>query len=261
MSDREEAKRLYLEDGLSLAEISERIKVSLNTLKSWKRRGVFGASAPVEKCTLSDATAPSKDAVRKRQVRTRQKLAKAIEEATDLTDREKNFCIAYLGCWNATQAAYAAGYTGTYLSMKGLACELLKKPHIDKELTRLKEIKRMAILADGDDIIEYHQRLAFSDITQFLSISKGGGVRLKKSDQFDGQLVKKISWGKTQSIELKDSGKSLEFLGKRVGVESTPGPDINQQALAIADLINNSTPERKLEDFMNKEAVSDAEES
>lgn len=31
----------------------------------------------------------------------------------------------------------------------------------------------------------------------------------------------------------------------------------NQQALAIADLINNSVSERKLEDFMNKEAVTD----
>jgi len=255
-NDREEAKRLF-DEGLSLAEISERLKVSLNTLKSWKRRGALGASAPVEKCTLLDTSAPSKDAVRKRQVRTRQKLAKLIEEAVDLTDREKNFCIAYLGCWNATQAAYAAGYTGTHLSVKNMAYELLKKPHIDRELSRFKEIKRMAILADGDDIIEYHQRLAFSDITQYVNIGKGGGVHLKKSDQIDGQLVKKISWGKSPSIELKDSGKSLEFLGKRIGVESSPGPDINQQALAIADLINNSVSERKLEDFMNKEAIID----
>lgn len=249
MGNREEAKRLYLEEQLSPTEIADRLKVGAATVRKWKQRDNWDA----KECHVTTDC----DTVTMRKVRTRQKIAKAIEEAADLTDREKNFCVAYLGCWNATQAAYAAGYTGTYLSVKNLACELLKKPHIDKELTRLKEIKRMAIMADGDDIIEYHQRLAFSDITQYLSIGKGGAVRLKKSDQIDGQLVKKISWGKTHSIELKDSSKSLEFLGKRLGIESTPGPDINQQAIAIADLINTPTPERRLEDFMNKEAVTD----
>ena len=141
MGNREEAKRLYLEEQLSPTEIADRLKVGAATVRKWKQRDNWDA----KECHVTTDC----DTVTMRKVRTRQKIAKAIEEAADLTDREKNFCVAYLGCWNATQAAYAAGYTGTYLSVKNLACELLKKPHIDKELTRLKEIKRMAIMAQN----------------------------------------------------------------------------------------------------------------
>jgi transposase-like protein len=210
MDARNEAQRLYQEEHLSPSEIADKLNIKSGTVRAWKKRYNWDNNCNVtdDFVTLKN---PNPEAKRKRHERAQKKIV-AIIEAADLTEREKNLCIAYISGGNAYQAAVEAGYTGSYNTIKNTAWEVLGKPHIIAELKRLKEIKKKMWLADGDDLDEYHRRLAFSDITQFIEIKKGGSVRLKKSDNIDGQLIKKISWGKTNSIELKDSGRSLDYL-------------------------------------------------
>lgn len=210
MDARSEAQRLYQEEHLSPSEIAEKLGAKPETIRKWKQRDKWDA----EDCHVTDSvTVPSTsdEAKRKRHARARKKIAAIIEES-NLTEREKTFCIAYLSCANAPQAALEAGYTGSRNTLKNTAWETLRRPDIQAELKRLKEIKLTTILADGDDLDDLHRRIAFADLTQFVDIGKRGGVKLKKNDQIDGQLVKKITWGKSGSIELKDGGKSLDYL-------------------------------------------------
>lgn len=171
---------------------------------------------------------------RTRKARTRKKIAEVIEQA-ELTEREKNFCLSFISCWNGAQAARLAGYTGSCHTLRNTAWELLQRPDVKQELRRLKEIKRLEILADGDDLLDLARRVVFADITQFAAFA-GGVVALQRSDQVDGQLIKKITTGEHgPTIELKDAKPYLELLVRVAGLDQT---EENRDALAkVSELL------------------------
>ena len=132
-----------------------------------------------------------------------------------MTDKEKDFCIHYIGSFNATQSAYRAGYQGSYKTVKNTAYELMQRPRVRNLIEYLKKMKRETILAGVDDVIDLHMRIAFSDMTGFMQWGNDGehnAVYLMPSEMVDGNLIKSISVGKTTKIELEDRQKSLDFL-------------------------------------------------
>ncbi|NMA17675.1 MAG: terminase small subunit, partial [Clostridiaceae bacterium] len=137
-----------------------------------------------------------------------------IEDAP-LTDKEKDFCIHYIGSYNATQSAYKAGYKGRYGTIRSFGYELLQKPKVRNLIDYLKRMKRETILAGVDDVIDLHMRIAFSDMSGFMQWGNDGehnAAYLMPSEMVDGNLIKSISVGKTTKIELEDRQKSLDFL-------------------------------------------------
>ena len=119
---------------------------------------------------------------------------------------------------------------------------LLAKPNIISEIERLKEIKRLSIMATTDDLVELHMRIAFADMNDFVEVSNAlievDGkpvnvtdpttdelkpliktiVNAKPSDVIDGQLVREISEGREGiKVKLADSNRSLAFLERWFG--------------------------------------------
>lgn len=128
---------------------------------------------------------------------------------------ERDFCIHYIQSYNGTQAAYRAGYQGSYGTIKSHAYNMLRKPEIRSLIDYLKRMKRESMLADVDDVIDMHMRIAFADMSGFVQWGNDGfrnGALLMPSEVVDGSLVKSISVGKTTKVELQDRQKSLEFL-------------------------------------------------
>ncbi len=81
------------------------------------------------------------------------------------------------------------------------------------ESTNIHELHAHAMsLFTLDDLAELHLRIAFADITDYVSF-KGNTVTLKDSATLDPQLVQEVSAGPNGvHIKLADRHKSLEFL-------------------------------------------------
>jgi phage terminase small subunit len=118
---------------------------------------------------------------------------------------------------------------------------MLQKDVVVAEIKRLKAMKRAAILADADDVIDLHMRIAFANMDDFVEfgredvplIEQGKAamyededtgmtapimrtintVRFKESDQVDGQLISEVKQGRDgASVKLVDRHKSIDFL-------------------------------------------------
>lgn len=199
-------------DGMKYKDIAAKYNVAINTVKSWKQR--YGWSKDKKVCTQK----PKK-------VRTQKKYAyHAEDDGTKetmnnplLTDKERLFCLYYAKSYNATQS-YLKAYGCSYDIANAEGYKKLVKPCIKDEIERLKEIKRQQIVCDEADIVEYHMRIAFADMGDYVAFGhneKANIVSIKDSAEVDTQLIQEVKSGKNGvSIKLKDAHRSLEWLDK-----------------------------------------------
>jgi len=234
MESRQRAYELWKESSgtMPLKDIASELGIPTSTVRNWKARDKWDGVHATSHC----------DATKRRASGTNRKIVEEVGLAETLTDLEKDFCLHYISTYNATQAAIKAGYSGTYAAVKNHAWTLLQKPQVQALIKSLKEMKRLSILADIDDMIELQMRIAFSDIGQFVDfgqrevpvmgpfgpilVKDDSGrscsvmktinyVDFKGADFVDTQLIAKISQGKDGAkIELADKQKALDFLAQ-----------------------------------------------
>lgn len=215
MDKRQEARELWEQSGgtLPLKEIAERLGVAEGTVRQWKRRDNWG-----KKCNVTGNPSRDTEQSRQRKARTNARMAKALEAVETLSDVEKDFCLHYVQCYNATQAAWRTGAYSTYGSAKQNGWRMLQKPAVQTEVKRLKHMKRAAILADADDLIELHMRIAFADIKDYMGWAYDperhtNRMAVLSSDSVDGQLVREVSESAQGfKIKLRDADESMRFL-------------------------------------------------
>jgi len=235
---RERARKLYQESGgrMLLKDIAAQLGVAEGTIRSWKKRGNWDGN---------NATLQTGATQRKRRAATNRKAAESLSANEQLTEREKDFCAAFVHAPSASQAAMMTGHYSTYGSARTAAWEMMKKPAVVAEIQRLKAIKRAMLLADADDVIEMHMRIAFADMGQFVEWGQEeieivgpfgpievevedpqtgekvkkkltkvvNTVRFKEHSAVDGTVIQQVKVGRDgASIKLADRQKSLEFL-------------------------------------------------
>ena len=162
-----------------------------------------------------------------------------VIENPDLTDKQRLFCVLYVRCFNATKAAIKAGYSRDTAMEQGY--QLLQKPSVRKEITRLKQNRMNRELLDEHDIFQKYMDIAFADITDYVSFGREevqvmgafgpvqvedpetkekaplmkevNTVRFKESVEVDGTLITEVKQGKDgASIKLADRMKALEWI-------------------------------------------------
>jgi phage terminase small subunit len=212
---KEQARKLYAE-GKSLKDIAVELGKPEGTIRSWKARYGWGKKSN-ERCNVA-ADATQRERQRRRNAQINRSIVERVEINEELSDTEKDFCLYYIQTFNATQAAWNTGQYATRLNAKTGGWQMLQKPAVQAEIKRLKEIKRAGILADVDDLIELHMRIAFADIKDFAvwgyeQATRSNRMAVLSSDTVDGQLVKEVSES-AQGFKLKmqDKKSSLEFL-------------------------------------------------
>lgn len=206
--------------GMKYKDIAAKYETTENTVKSWKKR--YGWSR-------------GKGAPKNEKVRTpkNERAAVVPEDGTDetiknteLTEKQRIFCIYYSRTYNATQS-YQKAYGAKYQTAMVEGCKLLRNPKVKEEIERLKEIKRQQIVAGPEDIVELQMRIAFSDIGNMLSFgqtkakTKLGNtvmintVDLLDSEYVDTQLIESVKEGRDGlSVKMKDSQKAIDWLTK-----------------------------------------------
>lgn len=230
-----ELAELDYKNGMKYKDIADKYEVSLNTVKSWKQRYRWYkddkkvcTQKPKKYAHKTDETIASKKEIKEEIIET---LADS-----ELTDKQRLFCIYYMQSFNATKAATKAGYSRETAYQIGYA--LLKKVEIKKYLTELKEMYAQDDYLETKRILERHKQIAFADIKDFTEFQiekvfmdydeetgkpifeKRFQFRIKDDVDVDGTLIKKIGMGKFGPvIELEDRAKSLDLLNKVYGLD------------------------------------------
>lgn len=240
-----ELAELDYKNGMKYKDIADKYEVSLNTVKSWKQRYKWCKDKKIV-CTKNtkkyahktDETIASKKEIKE----------EIIETLVDseLTDKQRLFCIYYMQSFNATQSAIKAGYSKDSAFVEGH--RLLRNAKVKKYLTELKEMYAQDDYLETRRILERHKQITFADIKDFTEfkvektlvchdektgepiIDKIFQFRIKDDIEIDGTLIKKIGMGKFGPvIELEDRSKSLDFLSKFYGLD--PSFNIKKEKL------------------------------
>nr|WP_255711590.1 terminase small subunit [Pelosinus baikalensis] len=116
-------------------EIAAKYAVSVETVKSWRKR---------HGCSRDKTTKKGAPIALLRQQKGCTPKTKGEPEVPEeeLSDQELLFCHYYVGRWNATQAAFKAGYAsrGNKASAQVIGSRLLARPRVQAELDRLKQL-------------------------------------------------------------------------------------------------------------------------
>lgn len=94
-----------------------------------------------------------------------------VMENTDLTDKQRLFCVLYIRCFNATKA-YRKAYGCSYEVANSEGYRLLVNPCIRDEISRLKRNRLNREMLDEHDIFQRYMDIAFSDMTDFVEFGR-----------------------------------------------------------------------------------------
>ena len=228
----EQAKALY-KKGMKLVEIASQLNLPEGTVRRWKHSYNWDS----ERSDKNSERSEKKKAGKKKNA------AGEVEEVcenSELTDKQRLFCVLYVRCFNATKA-YQKAYQCGYDVANAEGYKLLVNPCIKSEIHRLKQNRLNREMMDEHDIFQKYMDIAFADITDFVEFGqetvcvmgafgpieienaetgekeymqkKVNTVRFKEHTDVDGTLVSEIKQGKDgASIKLADRMKALQWL-------------------------------------------------
>lgn len=220
--------------GMKYKDIAEKYGVSINTVKSWKKRYNWNRDGMHTKSCIQNEG------------------AKQLIENDNLTDKQKMFCIYYVKYFNATKA-YQKAYGCSYNVANAEGYKLLVKPSIKDEISKLKQNKLNKAMLDEDDIVQKYIDIAFSDITDYVEFgtkevtvgkdNEGNPITmemnfidLKNSDEVDGTIITEVKQSRQGvSIKLEDRLKALEWLTRyfEINPEHKLRKEFNEKKLQL----------------------------
>lgn len=242
------AKQDYLA-GMKYRDIAAKYEVSINTVKSWKKRNGWVRAAPKQKSVHPKS----------------EKVAPKFPDSDELNDKQKTFCLYYLQRYNATWA-YQKTYGSDYETAMASGSRLLRNVKVKKYLTELKKQQSQDLYATANDILLRYLKQATSDVTDVLSFKTkkrlvyykihdkdgpyedAGGkfryepkinpetgeqdyyyehlIKLKDSKDIDTSNIKSIRIDKGEPVvEMEDRQKAMQILLDRL-----PEPEVNDDS-------------------------------
>ena len=191
MNEIKEKAKLDYRLVMSYKDIVAKYNISVNTLKKWiQREGwerkKFVPNVP-EKCTKKGYK--DKDS---------EKLKNELFDSLDsseLTEKQKLFCLYYVECFNARQA-YLKAYGGENDSASSMAYRLLNDEKIQAEIMRLRETMRSHYNFELADYIKKLLKIVGADIGDFVKFGRREeivvGLRGVAIDKRTGEPAKRM---------------------------------------------------------------------
>jgi phage terminase small subunit len=228
---REQAIKLQ-KQGMKLKDIASKLGITDRTLRNW------GIKKNIRKSGKTEIKKPAKRKTEKRKTEpVDKKIIESVMQNDELTEKRKLFCLYWINNRNATQA-YLKAYGGQYETASVEGYKLLRNPKVKEEIDKLRQLKAESIMLSPDDVLERYMRIAFADMTDFMSfgsydvplmsdgevvkdgdgnivMTKENGIVFKESKVVDGGLICEISSNRQGTkIKLEDRQKALDFLAK-----------------------------------------------
>lgn len=204
--------------GMKYKDIAKKHGVSLATVKSWKTRYGWDRTGKSAKPKKGMHTKPQESMHTKGGGDAQEKEPSydevlSVMENTELNDKQKLFCILYTRCFNATKA-YQKAYGADYRTAASNAYRMMENDGIKREISRLKQNRLNREMLSEEDIVQMYIDILYADISDYVD-AKNNMLRLS-GPLADGRLIKKVSFGKTDSIELMDKGAALKWLSEHM---------------------------------------------
>lgn len=241
--------------GMKYKDIAAKYGVSINTVKSWKKRYAWSRNKKTG-CIQKGCTQNKKGAHKKEAV------AEDVSQVAindELTDQQQLFCLYQSRMFNYTKA-YMKAYPGcTYASAAVLGSRLMKNPVIRKEIEQLKQNHMNRELLKQEDIFQKYMDIAFADMNDFMSFGQEeietdygprmvNSVRLKESDQVDGTLITEVKQGRDGvSVKLADRMKAIDWLADHMDI-ATAEQKAKIEQIRAKTAIMSGTSEEETED-------------
>lgn len=211
-------------NGMKYKDIAEKYNVSINTVKSWKQRYKWNKDG-VRTQEKSMHTKTEKVCTQRTVVA---EEVESVMDNSELTDKQRLFCLHYVKCFNATKA-YQKAYQSNYETAMVRGCETLRNIKVKEEINRLKQNRLNREMLDAHDIFQKYMDIAFADITDYADFGtqsftyidkrgeerevRGSYVHLKDSKNVDGTIISEVKMGKDgASVKLNDRMKALQWL-------------------------------------------------
>lgn len=254
--------------GMKYKDIAEKYGVSINTVKSWKKR--YAWARDKKECTKKGCTQNKKGAHKKEAVA--EDVARVVNNDR-LTDQQRLFCLYQSRMFNYTKA-YMKAYPGcSYASAAVLGSRLMKNRAIKEEIMQLKQNRLNRDMLKQEDIFQKYMDIAFADMTDYAEFGnetyqdpdtgkelKYSFVHLKDSDAVDGTLISEVSKGKDGTkIKLLDRMKAMQWLTDHMNIATEEQKARIEQIKAKTEQIKGAD-QNPIEDKVQKlfEAIGGA---
>lgn len=241
--------------GMKYKDISAKYGVSINTVKSWKKRYAWSRNKKT-KSTQKGCTQNKKGAHKKEAV------AEDVSQVVindGLTDQQQLFCLYQSRMFNYTKA-YMKAYPGcTYASAAVLGSRLMKNQLIRETIEQLKQNHMNREMLKQEDIFQKYMDIAFADMNDYMSFGQEeietdygprmiNSVRLKESDQVDGTLITEVKQGRDGvSVKLADRMKAIDWLADHMDI-ATAEQKAKIEQIRAKTAIMSGTSEEETED-------------
>ena len=241
--------------GMKYKDIAAKYGVSINTVKSWKKRYAWSRDKKTE-CIQKGCTQNKKGAHKKEAV------AEDVSQVVindELTDQQQLFCLYQSRMFNYTKA-YMKAYPGcTYASAAVLGSRLMKNQLIRETIEQLKQNHMNREMLKQEDIFQKYMDIAFADMNDFMSFGQEeietdygprmvNSVRLKESDQVDGTLITEVKQGRDGvSVKLADRMKAIDWLADHMDI-ATAEQKAKIEQIRAKTAIMSGTSEEETED-------------
>ena len=241
--------------GMKYKDIAAKYGVSMNTVKSWKKRYAWSRNKKTgciqQGCTQNKKGAHKKEAV-----------AEDVSQVVindELTDQQQLFCLYQSRMFNYTKA-YMKAYPGcTYASAAVLGSRLMKNQLIRETIEQLKQNHMNREMLKQEDIFQKYMDIAFADMNDYMSFGQEeietdygprmiNSVRLKESDQVDGTLITEVKQGRDGvSVKLADRMKAIDWLADHMDI-ATAEQKAKIEQIRAKTAIMSGTSEEETED-------------
>lgn len=265
--NRDKAFEIYKEHNgkITLREIAKILDTPEKTISGWKVKDKWDSNLNGV-LQINKRSTPNKKNNNKSNKEPVATEVKEVLENTELTDKQRLFCIYYVKYRNKTKA-YMKAYKCTWENANAHAYELWENVGVRQEIDKqLKEL-RDNIKIDIQDLIQLNIDIAFADMNDYVEfgqeevpvmgpfgpiVVKEKGkqpkeitkivnvVRFKKSSEVDGTIISEVKQGKDgASIKLQDKMKAIDFLDKHID-------DLNEETKHKLDIEHKKLANDKL---------------
>lgn len=241
---KEKALKMY-KSGKTLADIARELDKPEGTVRRWKYEGKWDADPNIVISNVRNKQSErSKKNIRKQSEKKFEDAVQETLENTELTEKQRWFCVYYVQSRNATQS-YINAYKTDYSTSAVNGSKLLRNSKVKEEINKLRAIKKQNLL-DGyadieTDIVDLQMRIAMASMGDYITfgkmkvpqwrekdgsfqpvvdpntgeqkVIKYNTVDLNDSKMVDMQLVKSVKEGKDGiTFQLKDGQKAIDWL-------------------------------------------------
>lgn len=246
MEKHEQAEKDYIA-GMKYREIAEKYGVSLNTVKSWKKRHEWIRSGEPHKNKEAGAKErvhpKSKKGAHKNEPDPEiesEEVSGDLPEGADLKNQHKEFCAYFVKHYNATKAYQKVYGCGYYAAAVG-ANRLLKNAKIQACIKEMQQVKLNRAALSREDILQRYIDIAYTDVNDYYDIA-GGAARLKDGAEIDGTLATEVKiFEEGATVKLPSISDRLKALEKLQGIieeqQSESDGTVGNGALGVFEIM------------------------